>query len=184
MSFSLFPYAPPLACWAADTSICVREIDGSVSTYACNLGFTTRPQLVQFIGVGAVWVLWHEDTLFVGRDDGTFSGFRKSDSLLVRFGAWDYPFDRKTYVIGQMGAHFAYLDSRDLRTVYITNEGPVYLFHKPFSGPVYEYAYLKEYLKATPYLTIPVKGGIVDVSTAGTWVNAPSFVGRGRPLFL
>lgn len=184
MAYRHFEGAPFLCCWSDGAHISVKELDGRVTAYGCALGFQTEPQVNVFHGPDAIWCLRHSGSLFVGRNDSTFSGFRQSDNLLVRYGAWDYPFRRKFEIVGQWGGYSAVLDSADMRTVYVHDPKRGYILNEPLDMNVFLPLAAGDAANGTSDLSIYTKGGQLDVRTVGAWVDAPEPPWGGSPLQL
>lgn len=184
MAYRPFYGAPYLYCWGAGTHVCVQELDGRVSRYECNLRFSTEKQLNPFHGPDAVWCLKHNGVLFVGRNDSTFSGFRESDGLLVRYGPWSYPFRRTFECVGTYGPYTAAIDSADMRTVYVFDPKKAYVLKEPLQeGSVLPPA-LCHAVRGKMELSIYTERGMLDVKKAGAWVDAPELPWGSTPVQL
>ena len=184
MAYRYFDGAPFLYCWATEKSLNVQELNGSVSEYWCPFGFYTGKQLNFFESPDAVWCLRHDGVLFVGRNDGTFSGFRERDGLLVRYGRWRYPGYVEFEVIGQYRGEPVYLNTWDLRTVYGCDPRIAYILHKRMSLDIIVLPSLCDRVLRNGRLTIYTRGGLLNEEAAGAWVNAPCGKGRDSPLQL
>lgn len=184
MAYRHFNGAPFLRCWSDWDHVCIQELDGRITNYGCALGFKTELQLNQFHGPDAMWCLRKDGILYVGRNDSTFSGFREKDGLLMRYGAWDYPYRRTFEIVGQWGGYSAVLDSEDMRTVYIHDPKKGYLLNKPLDMDLLLPLAAGDAVKNTHELSIYTKGGWLDVRKIGAWVDAPEPEWGNRPLQL
>ena len=184
MSYRPFEEGPFLRCWSTGAEICLEELDGTVTKYPCKLGVVIEPQVNAFRGQDAIWCLRDHGILYVGRNDSTFSGFRESDGLLVRYGAWDYPTRRVFEMVGQYRGSFVYLDSRDSRTIYVQGADKGLILRVPLTVDVIEHPALADALSQLDRLTIYTKGGLIDGDTAGSWVSTPRAVGTDSPIYL
>ena len=183
MAYRPFLGAPFLECWSDGNHICVQEPNGSVTFYRCALGVTTNRQVNPFIGPDAMWVLYTEDVMFVGRNDCTFSGFNQ-DGLLVRYGGWACPTTLEFEPIGQMDGKAAFLDPRDYRTIYIENFSRIFVLKNVLQGSVGRYQIVYDIITKIPQLTLAVsKGGDKNVEV-GTWVDAPEQLRGDSPVQL
>lgn len=172
MAYRHFPGAPFLTCWCDGNNIYVREVSGQVREYACSLGVAIPEQITPFESPFALWCLKHKDILYVGRDDGTFSGFLP-DGTLCRYGSWKYPWYREFRVIGQYCGKSARLDSSDRKTVYVCDKSKAFLLHKPWMEGTFQSLVAADMLCEMPELTIYGSEGKLDVDAAGTWVSTP-----------
>lgn len=184
MGFRPFSYAPYLYCWADMDCVKVQELNGTISSYACALGFCTEKQLIPFTGSRAMWCLQHEELLFVGRYDGTFSGFRPKDHLVVRYGPWKCPFYRGWVLVGQCDGKLAYLDTLDHRTIYLQDDVRAFVLHDPLPDGAQVPAAYSDAMQKVPQLTVYMKGGLLDVEALGVWTSAPTRARRDRALQL
>lgn len=184
MAYRPFNGGPYLRCWSDGASIHVQELDGRTSSYKCALGIRTEPQLNPFRGPDAMWCLRDAGILYVGRNDCTFSGFRESDGLLVRYGAWDFPYSRKFEIVGQWCGYSAVLDTADMRTVYIHDPRKGYILNEPLSAELLLPMAAGAAVLNENDLSICTKGGWLDVRKAGTWVDAPEPPWGSSPLQL
>lgn len=184
MAYRHFYGAPYLQCWADGTHICVREPGGSVSRYACSLGIRVAPQVIPFRSPEAVWCLRSGGVLYVGRNDGTCSGFRESDGLLVRYGVWDFPVGRRFVQVGQCYGLPAYIDTADLSTVYVSGRSKVFLLYRPLNSDVLRLPVLGDQYARCERLTIYPEGGVFDADRSGTWVDTPRPERRDSPVQL
>ena len=184
MAYRHFNGAPYLQCWSDGAHVCVRELDGRVNRYGCVLGIQTDPQVTPFYGPDAIWCLRHAGILYVGRNDSTFSGFRESDGLLVRYGPWEYHFRRTFEIVGQWCGYSAVLDSDDMRTVYVHDAKRGYILNKALSADLLLPLAAGDAVKNTNDLSIYTKGGWLNVRTAGAWIDAPEPPWGSSPLQL
>lgn len=173
MAYRHFPGAPFLFCWSEGDCVCVKELSGRVNKYECKLGIKTEPAITPFQGPDAIWCIRDAGVLYVGRNDCTFSGFLETDGLLVRYGAWDFPYKRHFPIVGQWGGFSAAVDTDDMRTIYIHDPTRAFILHEPISEDVLLERSACDAMGGLPELTIYGKGGLVDVKKQGTWVDAP-----------
>lgn len=173
MAYRHFKGAPYLRCWSDGAHVCVQELDGRITSYGCALGFKTDKQINPFRGPDAIWCLRDSGIIYVGRNDSTFSGFREEDKLLVRYGAWEYPFRRTFEIVGQWCGFSAVLDSADMRTVYVHDAKRGYILNDPLNMDLLLPLAAGDAVKNTNDLSIYTKGGWLDVREVGAWVDAP-----------
>ena len=184
MAYRHFNGAPYLQCWCDGSHICVRELDGRVNSYGCALGVKIQPQVTPFYGPDAIWCLRHDGILYVGRNDSTFSGFREADGLLVRYGAWEFPFRRTVDIVGQWCGYSAVLDSDDGRTVYVHDARKGYILNKVLHQDLVLTLAAGDAVKNTNDLSIYTREGWLDVREAGAWVDAPELPWGSSPVQL
>lgn len=184
MAYRHFQGAPYLTCWSDGARICVRELDGRVNAYRCALGVQIEPQVNVFQGPDAMWCLRHDGILYVGRNDSTFSGFKETDGLLVRYGAWAYPYRRTFEIVGQWCGYSAVLDSDDMRTVYVHDAKKGYILSEAMRTDLLLPLAVGDAVKNTNDLSIYTKRGWLDVKTAGAWADAPEPPWGSSPLQL
>lgn len=184
MAYRHFNGAPYLQCWSDGSHVCVQELDGRINKYPCALGVCIDPQITPFYGVDAVWCLRHAGLLYVGRNDSTFSGFRETDGVLVRYGPWGYPWGRTFEIVGQWGGYSAVLDFDDMRTVYVHDPKKGYILNKPLSMDILLPLAAGDAVKSMNDLSIYTKGGWLDVGEAGAWIDAPEPPWGSSPLQL
>lgn len=181
MAYRHYSGAPALYCRARKDGIEVKELSGNIKKYGCALGFDTDWQLTVFKGK-AQWCLLHEDVLYVGRPDGTFSGFQKS-GLLVRYGAWKVPSSREFKRVGQKDGYYAILDVEE-NVVYVDNVKQAYRLNAVLEEDCLE-GILMYAKKRSPDLTLLTEGGLkVDVTKSGRWVTTPERGWDGVPIIL
>lgn len=184
MAYRHFPSAPFLECWSTGTSICVREVWGEVTSYACSLGVVTEPQVNVFRSPVAIWCLRKDGVVYVGRPDCTYSGFRESDGLLVKYGAWEHPFRREFLVAGQYAGRPAYVDNQDSRTIYTCDPRKVFRLNTPIAYTEMPTLICQDVVHKREELTIYQGGVLVDVDRCGTWIDPYRKEWANRPLRL
>ena len=137
MGFRYFGYGDCLECECDGKQIIVYRHNGEIDRFPTNLTTVLPRQQVYFKGVDIMWVMYDSDKskMFVGRQDGTVSGYFVEDDLLMFYGRWTTPpripvKDVGAYYIEDR-THQVVLNGLDNRTCYILGLYHEYVFNKP-----------------------------------------------------
>jgi hypothetical protein len=183
LAFRYFNTGATLAAKSDGKSIIVETPTGDVAEYTAPLNVVIPTQAFSFISNVVMFYLEHKGVCYVGRRDGTFSGYRLSDDMLVRCGTWDPPAERQNVTIGiyndDTGLPWTvFLDKTDLRTAYTERRNKIFVFNKPFT----KQAVIGGAFSGKNELYINTTEGRVDVNEDGRWF-VPS-VQRSRDIQL
>ena len=172
MSYRPFLGAPHLQCWAEPDGICVRELDGRTHKYNCKMGISCDAQINIFHSINVAWALQIDDIFYVGRYDGTFSGF-DPEGVLLRYGGWEMP-RRRGIEIGQMCSLPALLDSDNMQYVYVFAKPEIYQLISRWTFPEIDVprSYTDAW-KGSKALHIYVPGGEYNVDIGVSWISPP-----------
>lgn len=137
MGFRYFGYGDCLECECDGKEIIVYRHNGEIERFPTNLTLALPRQQTYFEGVGIMWVLYDENKsrMFIGRQDGSVSGYFTENDLLMFYGRWTVP---PQIPVKDVGAYFledityrVVLNGLDNRTCYILGLYHEYVFNKP-----------------------------------------------------
>lgn len=79
-------------CWVQSNILYYELSDGTIMQTACPLRVDIAKQCNRFRGWNIMFILEKDGTRFIGRTDGTFTGYRISDGAVTRIGQWTSPY--------------------------------------------------------------------------------------------
>ena len=124
MGFNQHQYGNIHACWIEDGFICQEtSCTHVVYKYPTNLAVNLPKQVNLFFSFTVAFLLYDAERMYVGRNDGIISIYRRSDNLLVGMNSWEAPGFPPLCTIGFFntpnGLREVYLDTRDRRSLYM-----------------------------------------------------------------
>lgn len=136
-------------------------------------------QVNEFYLPNVLFMMYKDNVRYVGREDGTISGYDVNDHSLVRISSWVLPPRPRLEHIG--GAFYnrpivADIDRVRNRTVYVAQSQEEYVFDKPFlKTPFLPEGLTGSYITDPRHLTIVTEDGSeVNTYESGHWcVQAP-----------
>lgn len=138
MGFNYFNYGNIHPCRVQDKKIIYRLRSGMEISADCSLDVNIPEQVNLFISDRVMWLLYHEDKEYIGRQDGSISVYRVADGLLVGLGFWEAPPIAQTYLCGMHTEASLmteiHMDMRDRQTVYICKDGIEGIIDGTYSG--------------------------------------------------
>lgn len=155
MGFSQYRFGNIHECWIEDGLVCQEmPCTKQVYKYPTRLTDNIPRQLNIFSSFNVAFLLYHEDKMYIGRNDGWISIYRADDGLLVGLNNWDAPNAPITSLIGFFnstdGIRDVYLDMRDKQTIYST------------------------WRRAEARLTLPFDGSYTDIIDIESYAPAPT----------
>lgn len=172
MSFRYNTIGAPCVCRAVGSEIEVRTLYGKVESFTANLNVNTSWQQWSFDGEYAQFVLFTEEVVFVGRRDGSWSGFDKKGDL-VRMGTWNPPIEGESRLVGVYRGtgtvlHPAYLESNE-RIINIQDVmDKSYVLDEPIKeDTLMPTAISTAATEELNHLYVILKGGMLDVERSG-----------------
>lgn len=123
MGFKTYSIEHVNPCWVKDGIIYVRLYSGFVCSYKSGIPYDIEEQVNTFRSSRVAFVLYHEDDMLVGRNDGTISIYKKGTNLLTGLNYFEYPLVYLQHVGFTTGSSWSrmspvYIDGRDQKTVY------------------------------------------------------------------
>jgi hypothetical protein len=154
--------------------VIVENTTGGVEKYKAPLGVVTQNQLHDFESDLVNFYLEHDGVCYVGRKDGTFSGYKLEDNLLTRFGKWEAPLERDLALVGSYCntykvAWSAYIDLTDLRTIYMARNKDIYVLNDRYRKSVNIRPSLVSSWKGEEGLHLFTEEGRIDLDENGHW---------------
>lgn len=123
MGFNFFEYGNIHPCGIANHKVYFTLPSGMRIEYNTKLDVEIPEQTNLFISDTVLFLLYHDDKMYIGRKDTSISIYRISDGLLVGLNTWDAPKYAEVELCGFYNdgnsMHEIQLDLRDKRTVYI-----------------------------------------------------------------
>ena len=176
MAFNYFGYGAFLECECDGENIIVHRNTGEVRKYPTRLGIALPKQKTKFISEDIMWYLEDEShtTFYVGRANGSVSGYRKLDNLLCRISSWKPPEQPILQDVGSaydVISHRLVIDLSDLRTCYILGTNDEYVFNEKFNAIVNIPASIAACTqKIRGIYVIKSDGEEVDYGRLGRWI--------------
>lgn len=174
MGFNYLGVGSYLECECDGSSILVYRNTGEVRKYKTTLHTIIPKQLQHFEGYNVYFYLEYAGVCYVGRADGSITGYRLQDDLLVRISSWEPPTSMLLEDIGSfydVKARRVMLDSSDRRTAYVAESTNEYIFNEPFNRVVNVPAAIAAAVAREPGLHIcTVTEREVNVQNDGRWV--------------
>ena len=124
MGFNQYQQGNIHACWIEDGFVCQETAcTHEVYKYPTRLEVNIPKQINLFVSFTVAFLLYDSEKMYVGRNDGVISIYRRSDNMLVGLNNWDAPTFPPLLLVGFFnspgGLKEVYLDTRDRRTVYM-----------------------------------------------------------------
>jgi hypothetical protein len=161
-----------LPCEVKDGKIVVYRNSGEIREYKTTLKVNIPKQCYIYSAIEVLFYLEHEGICYIGRENGSISGYRMSDNLLVKISSWESP---KSPLVRDCGVYYLYkelravLDLSDMRTVYFSDIADEYIFNEPFHMIVDTTASLARAFTLKSDYHIITREGVVDTSASGRW---------------
>lgn len=167
MGFNYFNQGNIRDCCVENGKILVRDPYGNITSYECSLNKNLPWQINIFLDPFVAFVLYDEDKEieYIGRFDGTISGYRCSDNLLCDLGKWIIGvlpmFIHIGYIRVNDGLARIVLDDKDKMSVFAEVRRWETRLKSPFKYPVdlYGASVFAESNRIEDYY-IMLKGGI------------------------
>ena len=158
------------------------QFNTGVEQYPTRLNIETDWQIRQFNMLECLFVIEHDGVRYVGREDGSVSGYRLSDDLLVCSSGWKVPPKPRMKQIGAVHTLVPCVASLDLvreRIVYAPYTKHEFVFDEPFREDVFMPTALAEALgNETLSLFIwDSNGEEVNCNEKGQWFIQKPFTG-------
>lgn len=173
MGFNYLGVGSYLECACDGSNILVYRNTGEVRKYKTNLQVAIPRQRRIFEGYNVYFYLEHDGVCYVGRADGSLTGYRLRDDLLVRITSWEAPEAPRLEDIGSyydVKARRAMLDTSDRRTIYVAESTNEYILKQPFNRVVNVPAAIGAAVAREPGLHIcTVTEKEVDLQNDGRW---------------
>jgi hypothetical protein len=155
----------------SDKEHIIVETPVGEAKYKVPFGVEIPLQANDFISNLIVFYLEHDGICYVGRRDGTFSGYRVGDNLLVRTGRWEPPEERTLSAVGVYFDEYrirrgAYIDDTDRRTIYVAQKNKIYVFNKAHKE---EFVTVQRYAPYYYKLYLYTQEGEIDTDEEGRW---------------
>ena len=172
MGYRPVPGGPFFPCWAEGDYLCWQEPCGKVHRYLARLGFTCEPQINIFDGEDGVWVLHHDDLLFVGREQYSWSAFDMSGTL-VRYAGIVYEPER-LFEIGNYNQYPAWLSLEDRKTIFVHSEDAYFVLNEPWNMTVVDtLTYAAPLMGGSGLMIYTEERGLLDERQIGSWCSPP-----------
>lgn len=182
MAFRSNSIGPYLAAWSDENTLYVESPSG-IKQFAVPFNVIIPKQRWYFYSEYVIFYLETEDMYFAGRRDGTFSGVRKRDNVLTRFGKWAPPSRERFEAVGSYSpfkngpVHAAVRSKSDNRVVYIEGTDKVFILKELNDLHPTVYRSISDSMKGNAGLQLYDLGMEVNVDAAGEWF-VPSLEGR------
>ena len=179
MGYKPVPYARPLECWVKDCHICVRWYDGSVLELSTSYPKTIEPQVNDFNGQWAKWLLVDsEGNQVIGNYLGTYLVIRPSDGTLLSCGRWDAGLAPGYVDCGYDGGYVCALSTHDRRTIIFPTRAKVFRCNTPIKQLDTDKSLIFGSAVGETKPVVFTERGMLDFETDGVWVSPPV---RTRP---
>lgn len=158
------------------------QFNTGVELYSTSLKIDSDWNIIQFYVDDVLFMIQHDDVRYIGRPDGTISGYRINDNLLVASAVWTVPPKPVLKPIGAMYTLIpcaAELDLVRKRIVYTPYTKDEFVFDKPFTDDIFMPTSLGDSLNSTMRkLHITRKNGEeVNCDEEGQWFVQKPFTG-------
>ncbi|MDR1523231.1 MAG: hypothetical protein LBS29_04705 [Endomicrobium sp.] len=182
MGFKYFPEGPSLVCWTDQDYLWVENpCSAHPINYKINIGLRIDAQINTFYSQSVVFVLKQDGIIYVGRSDGTWTGYK--DDLIVRFGQFQLPqlgpFEFIGMYVNRVNNMIrVFLDVSNKRVCYLMRNDKIYVFNKEFDYTLALHTSLGNALIKEQGLHIHTIEGKVREDVAGKWF-VPSLIWSG-----